>query len=369
MNKALYEKMKFRFILLLGISLPLFLTAQQSDTLVSLENDLVRITISQFGGAISGFTNKKKGINPISWTLKSEQMPVNNQAGAPFRGHFLCIGRWGSPTAGEIAMGIPHNGDHNNRFWRIEKQEENYLKMTVQAPGDHFHIEREIILEENSPVFHVSEKVYNNSTVGRISNMVQHPTLGPPFLNSRTLINTNAGQGFLQKLSYPDPSKFSYRWPEGIADSTGTSLDLRKSDGSVNYVSTHIFDDSVKYGWITAYSPEHSLVYGFIWETAEYPWLNVWHFSQDGSPLAKGLEFGTAGIGRSYQDLLATDTRFRGHNSFEYHDAGELKKKNYICFLILVDQDFENVSQLSINSGKLRLMDQKRKVYSYPLSK
>lgn len=348
--------------------LPEIAFAQEASPTLLLENESISLTLQSLGGAISACSHKERPVNPLSWALTPEQMPANNRAGAAFRGHFLCLGRWGSPTAGEIAAGVPHNGDHNNRLWRVATKEKNHLRMVVDASADQFHIERDIRLEPQAPVFHVVERVYHTGTVGRLSNIVQHPTLGPPFLDADTRINSNAGPGFLQRMSYPDPASYAYRWPAGIRDSARRPLDLRRSDGEVNYVSTHVFDDSVQYGWITAYSPKHQLVYGFIWKTADYPWLNVWHYTQEGQPVAKGLEFGTAGIGRSYQELLSVDCRFYGYPSWEYHDAGEMKEKRYSCFLLPVNAGWEEVAAVSVSGTSIRIQGGDGTVYDLPFT-
>ena len=48
-------------------------------------------------------------------------MPANNKAGAPYQGHFACIGRWGEPSAGEIKAGLPNHGEAANILWQQEQ--------------------------------------------------------------------------------------------------------------------------------------------------------------------------------------------------------------------------------------------------------
>ncbi|RMG66373.1 MAG: hypothetical protein D6722_15150 [Bacteroidetes bacterium] len=319
--------------------------AQTPEGVIRLSGTL-EIEVATQGGAIRSVSLPDRRLNPLSWGLETAQMPANNQPGAPFRGHFLCLGRWGAPTAGEMGAGVPHNGDHNNRQWQVKAHTEAFLHATVAAPLDQYYVEREIRLSPHSPVYAVTERVTHTGTVGRLSNVVQHPTLGPPFLNPDTRIFSNAGPGFLQKLSYPDPEAYAYRWPEGIRDSSRQPLDLTRSAGDLNYVTTHTFDEGMSQGWVVAYDPRSRLLYGYLWETADYPWLHVWHYSQDGQPVAKGLEFGTAGIGRPYQDLLTHDTRFRGQASFLYHDAGETLERRYLGFLIPLETDIEGITSV-----------------------
>ncbi len=126
-------------------------------------------------------------------------------------------------------------------------------------------------------------------------------------------------------------------------------------------MSTHIIEDD--YGWVTANTPEHNLAIGYLWKKSEYPWINVWHHSIDDSPVAKGIEFGTTGIGKPYEDLLKVDTRFYGYNSFEYLDAGQSQVKSFICFLIPLptnDGEIKNVSL--VDSGIEILFDNQEKV-------
>jgi hypothetical protein len=116
-------------------------------------------------------------------------------------------------------------------------------------------------------------------------------------------------------------------------------------------VSTHIFRDSL--GWITALHPKSGLLIGYLWLVKDYPWVNVWQQWQDGKLWAKGLEFGTTGIGKSYQDLLATDTRFYGVPSMVLLDAGEKISKSYLMFTVAVPPGFQGVGSLQYNSNHI----------------
>lgn len=347
-----------------GLSSVIWLTdvamAQQQ---IHLKNGLVSLSINTEGGAYTDFHFQKNPLNPLSWKLTKQEMPENNKSGAPFQGQFLCLGRWGSPTLGEIKAGVPHNGEPSRDKWKVQNVDALHLKMSCEAPLDGLAITRTVEMDKKSSVWQVGESVKNTFSVGRVYNIVQHATLGPPFLSSSTIVNSNAGDGFLQEYCYPDPNKLAYRWPFGIIDSTKAPLNLESSKGNVNYVSTHIFDKNIKYGWITAASPDQNLLIGYVWKTAEYPWLNVWHYSKDGVPVAKGLEFGTTGIGKSYKELLESNTFFKGHASYEYIDATESKDKSYICFMIKIPKGFKKVDKieiadhniiLTINSGSIK---------------
>lgn len=329
------------------------------DSLIVLQNDQFSLTIEQYGGHFTGMELSSNPINPLTWALTAAQMPPNNQSGAPFKGHFLCLGRWGGPSPGEVAAGIPHNGEQSNTLWTVKAMTDTEIQMENDAPLDGLSVKRTVRLVQQEPAFVVKELFSNTLALGRVSNVVQHVTIGPPFLSSQTLFNSNATKGFNQKFAYPNPHAYAYEWPFAKLDSLGlTSNDLRKNDVPDNFVSTHLFDPSDQYGWITAYDPRSGTLLGYVWNLTEYPWINIWSHFVDGKANAKGLEFGTTGIGRPYKDLLETDTRFQGVNSWEYMDAGEQKEKTYLGFLIDYGKEKTN-PELSITPTEILLNDQK----------
>jgi hypothetical protein len=338
------------------------------DSVLHLENQSVVLEIQQHGGAYTLFQLKANPLNPLSWQLTPEQMPENNQSGAVFRGHFLCTGRWGEPTAGEVAAGIPHNGEPSRDWWEVIHQEKDRIKMKARANLDGVNIERTVVLDPLESVFRVEEVITSTLTHGRLFNFVQHPTLAPPFLEPGTIVDANAGAGFLQIFSWPDPSRYEYRWPQGIRDSLQTPLDLTSSSEDFNYVTTHLLDDTTKYGWVTAATPEKNLLIGYIWPAEDYRWLNIWHQTENGKPQAKGLEFGTTGIGKPYHQLVETDTYFHKVPSFVFLDAGEHQTRRFLAFLVEIPADFKGVEELYLAHGHLHLQEKKPGLRSFKIN-
>ncbi|MEX0324010.1 MAG: hypothetical protein AB3N63_17765 [Puniceicoccaceae bacterium] len=319
---------------MISLFVPHICIASEPDSHL-LSSSMLELEIEFNGGHYTGLRVPGIDMNPLSWALTSEQMPPNNKDGAPFKGHFLCLGRWGAPSDSEIAAGIPHNGEQSNTVWTVDKATRQRVVMSNMAPLDGLGVMRTVNMLKDSPAFVVKETFTNTFSLGRVSNVVQHVTIGPPFLNKSTLINSNSGKGFNQRFSYPDPHAHEYKWPAAVIDpSSKEAVDIRRTDADINYVSTHLIQEESDYGWITAYDPQSGLLLGYIWRTKEYPWINIWNHYKNGQPAAKGLEFGTTGIGRPYKDLLETDTRFHDINSWEYIDAGEQITKTYVGFLI-----------------------------------
>lgn len=325
------RRLNLFFTLLLGFSAFLFSENNKKNELITLKNGVISLKILRSGGSYVSMHLLPENFNPFTWKVTREQMPVNNKSGAVFQGHFLCTGRWGAPTDGEMAAGVPHNGQAARDKWKIVKKSDTSVEMYIKAPLDGIEIRRVITLDKNSNSFRVTETFHNYTTIGRLFNVVQHATVGIPFLDDSLRIYTNATKGFMQHLSYPNPYLHAYNWPYAYNSNGGDSIDLSRSDTPDSYVSTHIFNDSI--GWIMAISPTHNLSLVYAWKTSDYPWINIWQQRVDGKLWAKGLEFGTTGIGRSYQDLLSHDTSFVNQNSFVFLDAKQTLTKSYCCWL------------------------------------
>ena len=147
-------------------------------------------------------------------------------------------------------------------------------------------------------------------------------------------------------------------WPIAFLDSLGNTTEERSTATPDKYCMTHIFDEKDMYGWVTAYDPVSGVLLGYVWKLAEYPWINIWSHQTEEGPFAKGIEFGTTGLGRKYKDLLEVDTRFYGRNSWEYIEPDEVKEKTFAGFMIDLGMDLGNPSltvsaeQIVVNGNK-----------------
>jgi len=337
------------------------------DTLIVLRNDSVTLSISRFGGAIVGFVFNDQQLNPLDWKVLPKDMPENNKKGAPFQGHFLCVGRWGSPTESEKLAGIPHNGEPANNWWKSH-QDTIFGPVTMQteAPLEQWKVERSIQLSSNEACFEVQETLTNQLNTGRFTAIVQHATLGGAFLDESVIVNSNARAGFNQALISRSLTGFEYQWPMAYSDSLKNTIDLTKSTNPNGYVSTHVIDDEP--GWATAANPGKGLLIGYIWKTEEYPWLHIWHGIKDGKLWAKGLEFGTTGLGDTFSSEMRAAKTFHGRNNNLFIDVKSSVTKKYVCFLMRIPENFSGVNsisytenQITVNylSGKKLLMESK----------
>ena len=330
------------------------ITDSVSDTLICLSNDAVSVSISRFGGAVIEFSFNKNPCNPLSWNVPMNEMPENNNSGAPFQGHFLCIGRWGAPTPAEIALGIPHNGEPANIWWKnTGSQTQQFAEMEVTATLEQLHINRRITLSPDQACWMAEETLENLQTSGRQTAIVQHATIGTPFLSEQAIVSSNASYGFNQSLISESLGKYEYKWPTGFADTLRTQIDLRKSDSKESYVSTHIIEDEI--GWATLANPSEKLLIGYLWKTSDYPWLHIWHGIRDGELRAKGIEFGTTGLGDTFSPEQRAAIRFHERNNNLFLDNRASVTKKYYCFLLQIPDDFISTDSISFEENTIRI--------------
>lgn len=316
--------------------------ARSVTTPVFLTNRAATLRIEAEGGAITAFQLKDIPVNPLSFAFSQHDMPANNRNGAPYRGHFACIGRWGPPSPGEISAGMPDHGDFANISWNISHLSDRQVNMHARSDREDLTVHRQIIFDENQAVFFTTENIFNHHHRGRLFNIVQHPTIAAPFLSARTKVFCNADKGFHYEM-YRQTETCSAKWPTGVYPDGHTEI-LQNSDGITGGVHSFTVEKNEESGWLLAYSPEHSLLLGYVWPRKHYPWINIWRDFHGQKIRYRGLEFGTTGIHRPFRDLLnGGSIRIFGESVLEYIDAGESVNKKYLCFLHHVSETITDI--------------------------
>lgn len=350
---------------LLGLFLGVALPAAAEDwmagrpTLV-LEGDAARLVVDIGGGSIADF-RLKGGLNPLGWDswAFSEDPSAAPPPDPRSMGHFLCLDRWGPASEAEIANGMGWHGEATRIQWEVTskaKKKDGHIRaaMGAKLPMAGLKVHRVIEMAADRALFVVREEVTNINKLGRIYNMVQHPTIGPPFLDESTVVDANARKGFMQGGSLPYPEEPSVYWPQGI-NADGQIVNLRHlTDSHDPGVASYVIDE--EYGWCTATNASKGLLIGYLWKTEDYPWFDAWRNVKDGKPFARGLEFGTSGLHQPFPVLTKKGFIF-GRPIFVHIDAGETQARSYANFLMEVPAGFKGVGRLQYADGKLTLFE------------
>lgn len=305
------------------------------------------------GGSFVSFKLKDGGLNPLRWLGPGDATAANRPMA-----HFLCLDRWGQPSQAELRNGMPFHGEATRVAWKIDNASASSASMSAKLPLAGLEIVRRIQFHSDAALIAVDETVTNRNPLGKIYNMVQHPTIGPPFLDETTVVDSNARRGFMQSSPLPNPEEPSVFWPAALKD--GQPVDLRhlRDDPLPNVVS-YAIDQPI--GWVTAFTPKHRLLIGYLWKTADYPWLNIWrHVDERRRPLARGLEFGTTGLHQPFGEIFRKGTIF-GRPLAAYLDAGESASRSWSAFLIAVPADWRGVESVAVAGGNVTLAERGEK--------
>ena len=317
---------------------------------VVLDNGTLRAVWDLGGGSLVSFQHGG-GLNPLGW-LGADDVRATLRPEA----HFLCLDRWGPPSPGEQAAGIPFHGEASRVPWRAESASATETVLSAALPEAGLEIRRKATLATG--VLRVEETVRNVRKTSKIYNMVQHPTIGAPFLDADTRVDTNATRGISQHVPIPDVEKTTFRWPTGIHQ--GRQSDLRfLADDPMPAVASYIVDEPV--GWVTASSAKHRLLLGYVWKTDEYPWFNCWrHVDEARKPMARGLEFGTTGLHQPF-DVLTAKGSLLGRPLVAFLDAGASTTRSYAAFLAPLPASWQGTSRVETGAGKIRIRETGRR--------
>lgn len=321
-----------------------------------LENEAAVLKVDLGGGAIGDFHLKSGGLNPLNWGT-----PGPGDLGIHGFGHFLCLDRWGPPSEAEGKLGMPYHGEAPNVPWTLDKSPSaaggaTEAQMTARLPKAGLAIRRTVRMSGKEAIYLVREEVTNENALGRVYNMVQHPTVGPPFLDESTVVDCNGRRGFAQGGSLPEPEEPSFFWPRAL-NRDGAAVNLRHlaGDPDPNVVS-YAIDEA--HGWVTAATPGRGVLIGYLWKTRDYPWVSLWRDTREGRPTARGLEFGSTGLHQPFP-ILTRKGRIWDRPTFAYLDAGETAVRSYTSFLVQIPADFQGVESIGVEQDRIVLKERR----------
>jgi hypothetical protein len=229
------------------------------------------------GGSFVSFRLKDQNLNPLRWLGPADQNVVNRPMA-----HFLCLDRWGAPSEAEIASGMFFHGEAARVAWKADGKGGTSSKMSaVTADGESSRSNAKRGLDSRAALLERSRNGHQSQRAGQV---VQHGAAcdhRAAFLDETTVVDSNAGRGFMQSSPLPNPEEPSVQWPNAAKD--GRSVDLRhlRDDPMPNVVS-YVIDQPL--GWVTASTAKQGLLIGYLWKTSEYPWFNAWRHVDDKHP-------------------------------------------------------------------------------------
>ncbi|MBC8167760.1 MAG: hypothetical protein H7Y20_18055 [Bryobacteraceae bacterium] len=299
---------------------------------VSIENELVRVTVLAEGGHIAAILHKHSGVNPLwtpPWnsiepsTWDPQRCPEygddsESRLLSGLMGHNVCIDLFGGPSKDEALAGIPVHGEASVLPYEITATDDT-MNCACRMPMSQILFRRALQLDGESVL--ISESVENLSPWDRPIAWQQHVTLGPPFLqHGHTQFDVTATASRTYEGDFGDlfKSGVEFFWPHApLAD--GGEYDLRtftERRVSAGYTA-HLLDRGSDEAHWSARSADLSVEFGYRWRRADFPWLGIWEENRsrqnppwNGETVARGMEFGVSPQPESRRSMIGRGSMF-----------------------------------------------------------
>ena len=332
------------------------MTAYRGRRAAAIDNGTLRVTVLEEGGHIAEIRDLASGVNPL-WTPDWPSIePSTYDAAhdtvyganaessllAGIMGHNLCLDIFGAPSADEAAAGLPVHGEAGVARFAIDASDRSIAMETV-LPSAQLRVERRIDLDGRT--VRVRESVENLTSTDRPVGWTEHVTIGPPFLeNGVTELHVPADRslvypGDVGAAGYLEPGA-EFTWPYAPGKDGGT-VDLRRyPSGSASgaYTAHRLHPDREQACFIT-FSRTAGLAFGYVWRTADFPWLGLWEENRsrpappwNGRTVTWGLEFGVSPVPESRQQMIARGATF-GTPGFRWLPARRRVEVEYRAIL------------------------------------
>jgi len=329
---------------------------------VQIENDNLRVTVMAEGGHIAEILHKQSGVNPLwipPWpsidpsTYSLAKHPeygadAESKLLAGIMGHNLCLDLWGGPSPEEAAAGMTVHGEASIAAYRISFGAHE-LTAACSLPAAHLQFERKIRLDRGRVL--ISETVENMSILDRPIAWTQHVTLGPPYLE-RGVTQFRAPGTKCRTLS---PNQ-DFDWPiapRGAGEREDMQL-FTCPPGSGGF-DTVLMDPHRDQAFFFAYSPKSKLLFGYVWNRADFPWLGVWQENNGraqppwgGRTMTRGMEFGASPVPESRRKMIDRNAMF-GVPSYRWIPAKTRLQADYWAFAATADSIPNTLEELQVH--------------------
>jgi hypothetical protein len=310
------------------------MTTYRGRRAATIDNGTLRVTVLEEGGHIAEIRDLASDVNPL-WTPDwpsiepSQYDPARHPeygSGAEAAllagiiGHNLCLDIFGGPSDDEAAAGLPVHGETGVARFDVNTSDRS-IAMHAVLPSAQLRVERRIDLDGRT--LRVREAVENLTATDRPVGWTQHVTIGPPFLdNGVTELQLPADRSLVFPGQF-GPGHYlvagaEFTWPHAPAPGGGT-VDLRTypAAASSSAYTAHRMDPRHETSSFITFSPAAGLAFGYLWRTADFPWLGLWEENRsrpwapwNGRARTWGLEFGVSPLPESRRQMIERGPTF-----------------------------------------------------------
>lgn len=330
---------------------------------IVLANDKLEFTISPMGGQFSKITLKDG--DPIS--------PIAAIS------HFLALDGFGAPSTEEAALGMPFHGEANRRIFDVIATSGpaplRLVTMRTSLPLAQETLTRTIEVVNGENIVYVTSDLESVLTVDRPVSWAEHATIGPPYLErAKVAVDMPAIDCRVRPFKPGNiPGHLVYnkdfKWPMAPTVDGGQA-DIRLIPGDHNWLdlASCQMDPKRRLAFVTALHLEKHLVYGYVFRRADYPWLMSWMNFTNDNRAARGMEFSSQPFDISHRETIEMSPMF-GAPTFRWLPAKGKIETKFLIFYAKVPDDFTKIDDVTLEDGKLTILEHSGKRLVLPASK
>ena len=293
---------------------------------------------------------------------------------AGYMGHLYCFPTFGPPTPAESALGFTFHGEALAVEWRQHQPPQISadaitLYYGADLPQTQYRVERALTLRRDETVVQVEEWIENLTDFDRPFNRDQHPTFGPPFVApGKTMLDLPGTKGVItpgRDAGGALPSDGEFAWPY-VTKADGSQVALRpfqSTPASTTYYPV-LLDPTRAQSYFTLYNTDYPLLVGYLFPTADNPWIVDWQEHQsdagagpDGKFIARGIEFGTSPFDEGLRASVDRGSLF-DTPTYQWIGGRQRLKTVYTIFLAEIGLGFQGVQDVQTVAGQIVITEQ-----------
>jgi hypothetical protein len=323
-----------------------------------LENGKIRVSLLRGGGHIAGVRlltdNPRLGIDPM-------YVP----SGDGYVGHLVCFPHFGPASPEERAAGLRGHGEAGSVDWdqtrpTLTTAEGITFFYGAELPKTQYRIERAVSLKAGAASVHVEEWIENLAAYDRPYNRDQHATFGVPFVAAgKSVLDMSGTRGMT------DPKRTAggkwvenhlFQWPDAPR-SDGSSVSLREFaavPGGQVYTPV-LTNRAGAESWFTLFNTDYPLLVGYIFPTADHPWIIDWQNqprAETTAGMARGIEFGTSPFDEGLRKSVDRG-QLLGAPTYRFIGAKQRLSTTFTMFLSQVPAGFAGTQAVRTQDGRI----------------
>ena len=344
---------------------------------VRIANEKIEFLVLPEGAMIASATlrDDTSGLNPL-WNpaRMDREAHSTNPRNDGFTGHFLALDGFGPPSEDEKAAGLTMHGEATRREFALDSSytnREGVYVFSTDLPIAQERLTRTLRLRDGEQVLQVDTEVESLLGFDRPVFWAEHATVGSPFLEPEfTVVDMPAAKSKTRPYAEGSPDAArrrlapdtEFKWPLAPLVS-GKFVNLRAAPakpGSMDHTASQM-DPARPIAFVTVLNTRRHFLLGYLFRTAEYPWVQNWESYPDASRLARGLEFGTQPFDTPRREAVSAGSLW-GTPWFRFLSARGKVTSRFIMFYARVPAGLASVDDVRLEKGAVVIEDAVAKI-------